>query len=691
MAHRVRLDNTTLKIHQALHGYADGHRQLAASVQLEPRDIKLMLVLSDLSGPGTRIDDRGYLTGYPLPESRMYALARTWAAPEMPRPGCVWTHTLLIGFSELAELADPVSIASLFRRPDMSNIAGFASELSLSVGSPLDLDTYELDFARPLLAALYEEPHGRVIAARPPTLDVDSVVMAVWTQQWPRLRRAFRFCTASTADRSTDSNAFDLQLLPSLDRSVRSRFANAVEADVFASLKEEWLDDTVLDLAQADIGGLRTFLRRAGGDIESGREAFRSLCHLHRLVQVLNTSNESIDTVVSLLDGEFGPMQARNVRGVVATAAIERSGELDDQALDFLVRHLELAAPESVSTNSGSLGREIWRRRPDLFTKMYEGNHMERMVSESAFVALSIDELAEGIMKTPRLAIVALTHRPDLVGHTKFWSRDVVPVDAAFAVLSEFCELRQAGLKAMVAAKRDDLAARAAREIHLVELLQAIAGAFDNATNRENIGPWLATATSDPAKVAQFFVQGQTLSLPLLTAIAHVIPPDAVPNDYGEDPWLIAIRAWEGSVPRCEYLFLSSYLLSRALGQQSNNPGELAQSTFEAIHKAVSVGRLPEEAWAMLENRLPWSRSWMYWDRCAQIRRAVGDLFVERKLSPESFSRMADDDQVFAMTAETVAHRRRGRTFLKRVHGWLKDDGAQHNAARILIIEELIN
>ena len=691
MGHQVRRDSMTLKVHQALHGYADGHQKLAASLQLEPHDSRLMLVFSDLSGPGARIDERGYLTGYPLPESRIYALARTWEASEMPRPGCVWTHTLLIGFAELAELVDPASIVSLFRRPDMRNITSYSSELSLSVGSYSGLDTHELDFAKRLLAALYEEPYGRVIAARPPTLDVDSVVMAVWMQQWPRLRRTFRFCTLSAADRSTDSNVFDLQLLPSLERSVRARFMNAVEADPFASLTEEWIDETVLDLARADVGGLRTFLRRSGGDVEAGREMFISLCRLHRLIQVLNTKNEAIDTAVSLLDGEFGPMQARTARRVIATSAIERSSELADHPLDFLVRHLELVAPESVSTNSGSLGREIWKRRPDLFTKMFEGNHMERMVSESAFVALSIDELAKGVMKTPELAIAALTRRPDLVGRAEFWSRDVVPVDAAFSVLTGSCELRRAGLTAMVAAKRDDLAERAAREIHPAEILQALAVVFDTSTDREDLGPWLATATSDPAKVAQFLVEGQALSLPLLTAIAHMMPPDTVPNDYGEDPWLIAIRALGGSTSGGESLFLLSYILSRALGQRSNNPGELAQITFEAIHKAASVGRLPEEAWKMLENRLSRARSWLYWDRCARIRAAVGDLFVKRKLSPESFSRIVDDDQVFAMTVETVARRRGGRKFLRRVHGWLKDAGTQHNVARILIIEKLID
>ena len=58
-----------IRIHQTLHGYAEGHRRLGGSTALGGRDDKTMLVLSDASDPGARIPDEGYLTGYPLPES----------------------------------------------------------------------------------------------------------------------------------------------------------------------------------------------------------------------------------------------------------------------------------------------------------------------------------------------------------------------------------------------------------------------------------------------------------------------------------------------------------------------------------------------------------------------------------------------------------------------------------------------
>jgi hypothetical protein len=692
MAHGVTR-STVIKVQQTIHGYADGHRQLATSVTLKPRDIKTMLVLSDISGPGARIDDHGYLTGYPLPESTMYALARTWAAPEMPRPGCVWTHTLLIDFADLATLTNPASAILLFRRPNMGDVADYGTTLSV-VGehSRSNLSADAVNFARRILAGLYGKPTSRVIAARPAALDVDPVVMAVWAQQWPRLRRAFRFCTLSAADRSTESNVFDLQLLPSLDRSVRARFPDAVEIGNIGPPPEEWLDDAVSDLAQPDIAGLRTFLRRIGGDVDPGREAFRLLCRLHVLTQGFNTNPGAIGGAISLLDEELSSVQARTARGIVVTAALEQPDQLDDLALDFLVRHLEFAEPDAVSKRGGNLGREIWRRDPDRFARMVEGSDLHRSISASTFAALRVDELIDGIARAPMLSSVALAQRPELVAQPELWSRDMAPVDAAFGALASSPELRTAGVTAMIVANRDDLAMRAIREIGSFNVLQVLASLFDIATgDRRSLRPWLLAAASEPATVAQFLANGQCRSWRLLSAIAHLMPPDSVPNDYGVDPWVIAARAADGSTSGDTSLFLRAYLLSRALGSRSHSPGELAQLGFEPIYIAASAEQLPDEAWRVFEYRLPWSFKWFDWDRCLRIRAAVAGLFVDRELSFELFAQIASDDRVFAATAETVARSGRGRNFLKRVRRWMKDESTQRYAARIRVIERLVD
>lgn len=90
-----------IEVNQAVHGYQEGHRLLCSSTLVDQKDSKTMVIMSDASGPGSTIPDSGYITGYPLANSGIYAFARTWAATEKNRPGCVWTHTLLIDFGKI--------------------------------------------------------------------------------------------------------------------------------------------------------------------------------------------------------------------------------------------------------------------------------------------------------------------------------------------------------------------------------------------------------------------------------------------------------------------------------------------------------------------------------------------------------------------------------------------------------------
>ncbi len=114
-------------IDQALFGYADGHRQIASSFRLPPTDLYLLSAASDLAS-GTRLGENGsYLTGLPLPEARRYAFLRTWAAPEMPRPGCVWSHALLLDPRAIASLSTFSELLLLFRRPTARILCGMHS------------------------------------------------------------------------------------------------------------------------------------------------------------------------------------------------------------------------------------------------------------------------------------------------------------------------------------------------------------------------------------------------------------------------------------------------------------------------------------------------------------------------------------------------------------------------------------
>src|ERR1700754_317149 len=125
-------------VQQALHGYRDGHRILAASVSLEDADRRQMLTLSDSPDAKQIAPGVPLFNGYPLPSGEFFVLAMTWPASEIRRPGCVWTHSLWLPPDTLRE-PSLASLLGCFRRPQgEESFSGYSHELTpiLDVGSP---------------------------------------------------------------------------------------------------------------------------------------------------------------------------------------------------------------------------------------------------------------------------------------------------------------------------------------------------------------------------------------------------------------------------------------------------------------------------------------------------------------------------------------------------------------------------
>ena len=108
-------------IHQMLHGYNHGHNYIQGSIVLTSvQDMNKIAMLSDWSEYNSD-DDYSYLSCYSLDESGYYVFAKTWYASEMSRPGCVWTHSLLIRKEELVYIEDFRQLLNYFVRPTYSS------------------------------------------------------------------------------------------------------------------------------------------------------------------------------------------------------------------------------------------------------------------------------------------------------------------------------------------------------------------------------------------------------------------------------------------------------------------------------------------------------------------------------------------------------------------------------------------
>ena len=306
----------TMQIHQALHGYLEGHHLLQSSMELPKEAQRIMLTLSDMSGPSMIEGFESYLTGYPLPKTDFYALAKTWYAPEMERPGCVWTHTLLIQTKDFQDIPDLSVVLQLFHRPSGQSFNKDLYEGPIRVDSsyekPQVFDEIMSagDVAENLLFFLYG------LKGCPPVLlpsekssKYEKIVLAVWSQQWPGLRKNFIFCTGSLSNRSINGKIFDLQIIP--NKAVRQFEREVPEGQVIKPEEAQaaltysdckWIHVATGDLLKDDSKELRKYLWEVGDISNVDRSRYAPLVKIYDYLRATNTNRMTIDGLLHELE-----------------------------------------------------------------------------------------------------------------------------------------------------------------------------------------------------------------------------------------------------------------------------------------------------------------------------------------------------------------------------------------------------
>lgn len=670
----------SILIHQALHGYNDGHRLISSSLTLDAPDARLMLVMSDLSGPGMKPSDRGYITGYPLDKSGRYVLARTWAAPEMSRPGCVWTHSLILENADLAKLLSVQPLLNTFTRPT-------GLDLRSAYGGPvsLPLQTYPDDIepterTELLLQALYTFPAQQVVCEAHEPLADEQLVTAIWMQQWPRLRRTFGFCTLSGMDRSGKGIVLDLQFVPEKDRQLRSKFPNAVVAD--GAVYCDGLLPLLKDLASPSSSTLREFLKRTGGDVDGGRRAMLPLCKLHE--SLLERNPPDLASAVSVLEAldNGGRRQARSIRMLIARQAMKTPGQMEDVVFEFLLKRLEqLSDPLEQAEMGSKLGFELWRRSPSRFYSALISDGVLASVASDALAQMKSDQVVSALKSNSDIAIDISERRPDIMLLPAFWS-----ISEIGDILAERISNQDAGhaARAMLAAGRIGPAEIIIRKADPSDLIRALES---DKSNPDAVRGWLIALCHDQNKLAAVLASGQVTQSTTVVTIARKIYPDNVPNSYGEDPWLTALRSSSGFLDSSDEDYLAAFFLNRALGWTSRSQAELLQYSYTRVYRAFESGRFSRDVERLASLRLGRS-SWFDWDNCSRLRETVTKRFIEYNLDPEIFGRLTEDVTLALSLFEEATYTKKGRTYLKRVYKSLDHSHGMVNRARLDDVDE---
>jgi hypothetical protein len=334
-----------MRVQQTLHGYAGGHRLIATSTRLEKRDAALMMDLSDATGRAT-VQFDGYLTGYPLPDSGWYVLARTWRATEMPRPGCVWTHSLLVPEHALRELESHAPLLGAFRRPgEEKNEASYKVPVELDLPSqspsePLPGRTTVASF----LQWCYERWPDSVLVETQSAQDIEALLLATWWQQWPALRRELTFCTGALSRREYQGSQFRLLCGP---RSSLGRLGAMWAEHEPQSAEQEspapWAFVAAADLEARPPTALKRYVAELAGD-HGSPNMFVPLVRLFMAEPVdlpVRAASEAHARRVIAMAREF-PDSARSV-----ALAVSRSADIDREV--GVLRGVITAADDDLS------------------------------------------------------------------------------------------------------------------------------------------------------------------------------------------------------------------------------------------------------------------------------------------------------------------------------------------------------
>lgn len=351
-------------LHQLVHGYAHGHSLLAGSVELDRRDADLVARLSDLSGSlGPDVTVTPYLSLYPLPSERFFAVARTWLDPDAARAGCVLTHTVLVPMTLWMQDEYPIRFTADSHIPHR-----YALDRYMNPVPPAAMEREPIRHSTdPLQDAFVRRFFGEGLFPLVwfGATDPETVAWRVIRVLWPTLRRRFSCCTFSLQPRTLDDRPFDLLFAPT---AVFSRFADYPREHVLdqralidkSPEKESWLrawGDCIFG------GGapLLDEIRSLSSNLESYPTAIRRIFLYFELTQRAAQSPTSalgaLDLLSTLAPDPWDSESKKRSLAALALAGVASAAS--EESIELLYLFSQRMQEPSLSGLNGDFDREL--------------------------------------------------------------------------------------------------------------------------------------------------------------------------------------------------------------------------------------------------------------------------------------------------------------------------------------------
>lgn len=681
-------------INQSLHGYSEGHRLIQSSIEIPDEIARLMLRMSDLSGGSVFPGFEEYLTGYPIPSLKLYVFAKTWYAAEMPRPGCVWTHSLILQSKDMEGIPSLDQLTKLFVRPKALQSPGQSAKVPGAYASSVRFDAEAINDQAPftetppngnlsaLVKALYSLNRRNLLVPASSSTSFETSLMRLWSQQWPTLRCNFSFCTGALSSRGFAGKPFDVQCAPpQLIREIttsalakQSQEMSVLNRDEVAS-DGNWTDWTVSDAALSNGGQFRKLLwSLADGN---RMEDFKSFACL--VVLLLSDSPISLQELIKLVADRLPDKSL----GVVLKRTL--FGEDRSRIIKFNFSECELLSELSISEaynafDSQSLqlrlrANQLCKNSHDdakqLLSKLFRGtlNPLGEDVLAGLLEAINPEIARRITAQQPHFLPTLFRAKPELGNSAELWVAAGDHVRELFESLASTEGLSQElieGISEAILSAGAEMVVRRALDKWgqpcVFGILNCVANSGKELSERvmgaltfhiESVMKWLTASTKRPvfAKIT----------------CSHIVAPYSYQiKDFGTDIWLREYEEQRKQANYNEANYLAALLLALGLQNSGPIPIKVIRLCFQHIHQLAWDDKMPDSNWVILDPIVP-HLFWIHdWDKCERLRRGLIEAFVKFHWTPDHLHECINNDDLLVLVLRSAKSVEGGSALLSK-------------------------
>ncbi|MCH8823486.1 MAG: hypothetical protein IH984_08275 [Planctomycetes bacterium] len=661
--------NADVVIEQALFGYSDGHRLLDSSFDLPRADERLLSILSDFSGHAFLPGFEEYYSGFALAESEMYALCKTWYAIEMERPGCVWTHVILVKLDQWERIDDVRILRRAFNRPSQDLISKQAYSKRLNIapdcitGATDDLQNVVSPLSLHLVRALYQSEESICVEAQS-AKELEELVFGLWNMQWNALRHQFSFCTGALEARDIPGFQFNLEIVPygAPTRKGKLQIERHSRAE-FVEYNNQWAEVIVKGALHPQLSTFGDFVRSACADFPAKRSMFPFIAQVYALLEKVEYENaDPADVLDSIAERFPSPNDAVALKGYVLGNGTQSRVAFDTVAvLRYLASSPHFNSFQNLNLRLSDRIDNLWSTRKSgaLDLLVWLDQEERNIVGEELFgdlvKHLSAHDMVMVIDANPNLRYALLRACPGIAEEPALWcaSRSVqlemldmiaeATIDAKTLIqvvntIIESTELYCSDILDRLGSRAVDaiLTLAASSESHVInhDCLLALS------RESEAVMRWLRSESS--VNNHAWFLATKVLD-----------PTQKSVQKLGLGRWLdVGRQSMSGVADERNLNDVMAFVLTIGFESTEDMAAELVSTSFDAVHEALAHNRLPYESWQKLHVILPRLRS-ASWDKCERLRRKIVHTFLDNQWDVKHFLLATARPSTFQLVMKT--------------------------------------